>query len=122
MLEREGRQAACIPLRPQAEMMTQLAEARPDVVVVSALQPFRLTPAKRSVAQVRMRLSNVRLMMGLWNFTGEIEGLLARLGSQVQGAVVPSLAAALKDLKQMNLDQPTKQEVSLGEHEAIGLG
>jgi len=28
----------------------------------------------------------------------------------------------LKDLKQMNLDQPTKQEVSLGEHEAIGLG
>ncbi|MFZ1137433.1 MAG: AI-2E family transporter [Candidatus Korobacteraceae bacterium] len=121
LLEREGRQAACIPLRSQVEMMTLLAEARPDVVVVSALQPFGLTHAKRSVAQVRTRLSNERLVIGLWNFGGEIDGLLARLGSQVQGAVVPSLATALKELKQTNLDQPTNEGPSPCEREAIAL-
>jgi hypothetical protein len=102
-------------------MMTLLAEARPDVVVVSALQPFGLTHAKRSVAQVRTRLSNERLVIGLWNFGGEIDGLLARLGSQVQGAVVPSLATALKELKQTNLDQPTNEGPSPCEREAIAL-
>jgi predicted PurR-regulated permease PerM len=121
LLEREGRQATCIPLRPQEEMMTQLAEARPDIVVVSALQPFGLTHAKRSVAQVRTRLSNARLLIGLWNFTGEIDGLLARLGSEVQGAFVPSLAAALKDLNQAKLDRPTNEGPSQREREAIAL-
>ena len=121
LLEREGRHATCIPLRPQAEMMTQLAEARPDIVVVSALQPFGLTHAKRSVAQVRTRLSNARLVIGLWNFTGEIDGLLARLGSEVQGAFVPSLAAALKNLNQAKLDRPTNEGPSQREREAIAL-
>ena len=121
LLEREGRQAACIPLGPQAEMMTQLAEAHPDVVVVSALQPFGLTHAKRSLAQVQTRLSNVSLAVGLWNFTGEIEGLLARFGPQVQGAVFPSLAAALRDLKQTTFDQKISEDLSPREHETIGL-
>jgi predicted PurR-regulated permease PerM len=121
LLEREGRQATCIPLRSPVEMMAQLAAARPDVVVVSALQPFGLTHAKRSVAQVRTRLSHVRLVIGLWNFTGEIGGLFAGLGSQAQGAIVPSLAAALNALKQTNLEQPTNEGLSPGEHEAIAL-
>ncbi len=121
LLEREGRQAACIPLRSSVEMLAQLAAAGPDVVVVSALQPFGLTHAKRWVAQVRTQLSGVRLVIGLWNFTGEIGGLFAGLGSQAQGAIVPSLAAALNALKQTNLEQPTNEGLSPGEHEAIAL-
>jgi predicted PurR-regulated permease PerM len=119
LLEREGCQAACIPLRSQVEMIGHLAEAQPDMVVVSALQPFGLTHAKRSVAQVRNRLPNVNLVIGLWNFTGEVQGILTRLGSQVRGVVVPSLAAALRDLRQPNLDQPTNAELSPREHEAV---
>ncbi len=121
LLQREGRQAACIPLRSQSEMMTLLAEAHPDVVVVSALQPFGLSHAKRSVAQVRTRLSNVRVVIGLWNLTGDNERLLASLASKVEGAAVSSLAAALQDLKQMNPEPLTNDGISSREHEAITL-
>ncbi len=121
MLERKGGQATCIPLGSQTEMMTQLVETRPDVVVVSALQPRGLTHAKRSLAQVERRLSNVRTAIGLWNFTGEIDGVLTRLGSQGEVAIFPSLAAALRNLMQTKLDSQTSEGFSPHEHEPIAL-
>jgi hypothetical protein len=75
-----------------------LAQHTPDFVIVSALQPFGLTPARKLYLQVRARLPKAVIVIGLWNFTGEIGGVLARLGPDTSGLIVTSLASALQNI------------------------
>ena len=56
LLEREGEPAQCIPLSSFEEMIDQLVEHKPDVVVISALQPFALTHIRKLYSQIRARL------------------------------------------------------------------
>ncbi len=98
LLEREGRHAIYLSLKPVPEMMGHLIEEKPDVVILSALQPSGLNPARKLLAQLRNTLPNATVLVGLWNFTGEMQSVLSRLGPQMQGFVVPSLTEALRTI------------------------
>ena len=98
VFENEGWPARCIPLGSFEEMIDQLVEHRPDVVVVSALQPFALTHVRKLYSQIRARLPQTDILVGLWNFDGALEAVGARFGPQVEGLIVTNLAAAVKML------------------------
>jgi hypothetical protein len=98
VFENEGWPARCIPLGSFEEMTAQLVGNGPDVVVVSALQPFALTHVRKLYSQIRARLPRTTILVGLWNFNGAIEGVAARFGPQVEGLIVTNLAAAVKTL------------------------
>ena len=98
LLEREGDYAQCISLGTNGEMIDQLVEDKPDVVIVSALQPFALTHARKLYLQIRAGLPKTTIMVGLWNFNGAIESVSARFGPDAQGLVVTNLEAALDKL------------------------
>jgi predicted PurR-regulated permease PerM/methylmalonyl-CoA mutase cobalamin-binding subunit len=104
LLERQGEQAQCISLGTNAEMINQLVEDKPDVIVVSALQPFALTHARRLYTQLRARLPQTTIMVGLWNFNSAIDSFSARLGPDAQGLVVTNLAAAIEQLGALRVD------------------
>ena len=117
LLEREGNYAQCISLGTNAEMIDQLAEDKPDVVIVSALQPFALAHARKLYLQIRARLPKTAVMVGLWNFSGTIESIWARFGPDAQGLVVTNLEAALDKLRilgdQRQIPQDTEAIASL---------
>ena len=101
LLEREGDYAQCISLGTNAEMIDQLVEDKPDVVIVSALQPFALANARKLYLQIRARLPKTTVMVGLWNFNGALESVSARFGPDAQGLIVTNLEAALDKLAEL---------------------
>jgi hypothetical protein len=98
LLEREGEQAQCVSLGNNAEMIDELVHNKPDVVVISALQPFALAHARKLYSQVRVRMPETPVVVGLWNFDGTIESVSARFGPNAQRLIVTNLAAAVEKL------------------------
>ncbi len=95
-------------------MIDQLVEHKPDVVVVSALQPFALTHVRKLYSQIRARLPQTTILVGLWNFNGAIEGVAVRFGPQAEGLIVTNLAAAVEILGDLSGERRVLQD-----HDAI---
>ena len=113
LLEREGDYAQCISLGTNAEMIDQLVEDKPDVVIVSALQPFALAHARKLYLQIRARLPKTTVMVGLWNFNGAIESVSARFGPDAQGLIVTNLEAALDKLTELRSERRALQDTDV---------
>ena len=110
LLEREGNYAQCISLGTNAEMIDQLVEDKPDVVIVSALQPFALTHARKLYSQIRAGLPETTVMVGLWNFNGVIESVSGRFGPDLQGLIVTNLGAAVEKLGALRVEHRMLQD------------
>ena len=106
LLERRGIPARCIALGPGSEMVDRLAEEKPDIVVISGLQPFGVTHARKLYLQVKSRLPYLPILFGLWNFTGELGGVFARMGPDVRSLVVTNLACAVQNLQALTREHP----------------
>lgn len=114
LLERRGEPARYLPLGSWEEMIDQLFEYKPDVVLVSALQPFALTHVRKLYSHIRARLPQTNILVGLWNFNGAIEGVAARFGPQAEGLIVTNLAAAVEMLSDSSGEHRVPQD-----HEAV---
>jgi len=113
LLEREGHYAQCISLGTNAEMIDQLVGNKPDVAIVSALQPFALANARKLYLQIRARLPKTTVMVGLWNFTGALESVSARFGPDAQGLIVTNLEAALDKLAELRSEPRLLQDTAV---------
>jgi hypothetical protein len=80
VLERAGHRAYCVPLSRPAEMLAQVAQEKPDIVCVSALPPFAIAHSRTLYAKLRAQLPNVEIVVGLWNFNGDITKAARRIG------------------------------------------
>ena len=98
LLERQGEAARCLPLGNWEEMIDELLEYKPDLVLVSALQPFALAHVRKLYSQIRARLPQTNILVGLWNFNGAIEDVAARFGPQAEGLIVTNLTSAMERL------------------------
>jgi predicted PurR-regulated permease PerM len=110
LIDREGESAQYMSLGIPAEMIDKLAAGKPDVVIVSSLQPYALTHARKLYSQIRARLPEAIVMVGLWNFQGAIESVMARFGPDAQGLIVTTLAAAIEKLGALNGSSRDLQE------------
>jgi hypothetical protein len=114
LLEHEGEPALCMSLGSFEEMLDQLVEHKAEVVVVSALQPFALIHVRKLYSQIRARLPQTNILVGLWNFSGAVEGVAARFGPQAEGLIVTNLAAAVAVLGDLSGERRVHQD-----HDAI---
>jgi hypothetical protein len=80
VLGRAGHRAYCVPLSRPAEMLAQVAQDKPDIVCVSALPPFAVSHSQTLYAKLRAQLPNVEIVVGLWNFNGDITKAARRIG------------------------------------------
>jgi hypothetical protein len=80
VLEMAGHQAQYVPLGTAAEMLAQVKEEKPDVVCISALPPFAIPHARALYAKLRAQDSNLRVIVGLWNFSDDPLKVNRRLG------------------------------------------
>ncbi len=79
LLEKNGVRASCVPLQRNAEMISRVMLARPDVVCISALPPFALVHARALYNKLRAQSPGTKIIVGLWNYPGDIERIAARL-------------------------------------------
>jgi predicted PurR-regulated permease PerM len=96
VLETAGHQALCIPVGTAAEMLAQVKDEKPDVVCISALPPFAIPHARTLYAKLRAQDSQMRILVGLWNFSDDPSKVSRRLGL-AEGAHAFTTLAELRE-------------------------
>lgn len=98
LLERAGYTAECIALARTSTMVTQAVQAAPDVICISALPPYALSHAKTLYSHLRAQLPEKDILLGIWNYPGDLERLATRVGVAEHHRVAVSLKQALSEI------------------------
>jgi predicted PurR-regulated permease PerM len=71
LLVRHGHAAQCIPIASRVEMLSHVAELRPQIVCISALPPFAVGHAQALYARLRAQAPKLEIIVCLWHFEGD---------------------------------------------------
>ena len=78
LLERQGHSARSIPIGTTAEMLSQVTDAKPGLVCISALPPFALGHARELYSKLRLQSPDLHVVICLWQFEGDAQKVAAR--------------------------------------------
>jgi methanogenic corrinoid protein MtbC1 len=95
LLERAGYHAQAISIGTTAEMLAQVKDAAPDIVCISALPPFALLHARDLYKRVRSKITNAKIIVGLWKFSGDPIKAAARFNIVGDDKLAITLAQAV---------------------------
>jgi predicted PurR-regulated permease PerM len=99
VLERAGHRAECIALDAPSEMLAQIRAAHPDVVCISALPPFAVPHVRSLYAKLRAQEPDVRILVGLWHFSGDPLKVSRRLGLTEGSQTFSTLSEFIQELR-----------------------
>jgi predicted PurR-regulated permease PerM len=98
VVQREGYPVVSLPVSGSiADAMGEMAGVLPqpaDIVVISALPPFALLKARTISKQLHLQFPDLKVIVGLWNFSGSASAA-ERFGKAFVDPVVTTLAEAL---------------------------
>jgi hypothetical protein len=101
LLEHAGHRALSIPLASHAELLA-LIERRPDdVICISALPPYAFPPARTLCKSIRERFPKIKLVVGVWGFSGDTEKAKARFERALPDKLFTSLAQAVEQIQEL---------------------
>ncbi len=72
-----------------------IAATESDVLCISALPPFAFAPARRLNTQLRRRFPKIRIVIGVWGYTGDASRAIQRFQPGGPDQLVTSLASAI---------------------------
>jgi len=98
--------------RPHPEMITQVLEAAPDIVVISSLQPYGLIHARKLAAELESRTGKLTIVVGLWNYQGPVERVWARFGVDSKEQIVTTLGEAVQRVRALTGSEPLVSQQS----------
>jgi predicted PurR-regulated permease PerM len=100
LLECRGHKTLLLPAAAvSSEILSRLAEERETIICISALPPFAFAHARTLCEQVRRRLPENRILVGLWRTSGDREMIRERFGGARPDAVVTTLSQALRSMR-----------------------
>ena len=98
LLTRAGYAATCIPLGKPAEMILKSVQSAPDIVCISALPPYAVAHAKSVYAKLCAQLPQTGVLLGVWNYPGDLDRLAARIGLSDDHTLATTLSQALSEI------------------------
>ena len=99
LLERAGHGVLSLPVGSQLEEILQNLPPEPqDVICISALPPFAFAQAASLCARIRLHLPEVKILAGVWGFSGDLNKAQQRFGSANPDVLVASLAQAVEQI------------------------
>jgi len=72
LLRRAGHSVKTISMKNVDHVSVQVFDARPDVVCLSALPPYAMSYARTVYEALHERQSNFHIVIGLWNYSGDL--------------------------------------------------
>ena len=101
LLERAGHGVLSLPIgSPFEEILTHLLPEPQDVICISALPPFAFAQAHALCQRVRMHLPQIKVLVGIWGYAGDLDKAKERFGSMRPDRVVTSFAQAVEQINQ----------------------
>jgi predicted PurR-regulated permease PerM len=107
LLEKCGHTTLILPsaaLSP--EILSRLAEETGTILCISAVPPFAFAHARTLALRLRQSLPGNRIVVGLWNSSGDRDALRERFGQAHPDIVVLTLRDALSQIKDFERQAP----------------
>ncbi|MBV9304379.1 MAG: AI-2E family transporter [Acidobacteriaceae bacterium] len=101
-----GYDAEAISLGPVDSMLDQLVRAEADVLFVSALPPFAVTHARAVCRRARQMRPDLKVIVGMWDPTIQLDRVKERLGPDCSEAVMTTLAQAEAEVRVLEAANP----------------
>ena len=106
LLEQCGHKTLLLPstaLSP--EILTRLSEEAGTILCISAVPPFAFAHARTLALRLRQSVPSNRILVGLWNTSGDKDVLRERFGQAKPDFVVSTLREALAQIKECEQTQ-----------------
>jgi predicted PurR-regulated permease PerM len=103
LLEQAGHAALCLPVAHASlvEMLALLETKEDDVICISALPPYAFSPARAMCKLVRERFPQLKLVIGVWGFSGDTEKAKARFERTQPDRLLTSMAQAVEQIQEL---------------------
>ena len=96
LLDQAGRPALALPLDPSLQHLTAIVEPdRSDVFCLSAVPPFAFAHARTLSRLLQVRFPRIKIVIGVWGFSGDTEKALQRFQPKRPDKLVTSLGDAV---------------------------
>jgi len=96
LLEQTGCTALPFPLDRGLGQLALVQPLASDIFCISALPPFAFAHARTLSSQLRVRFPGIRIVVGVWGFTGATEQALERFQMPRPEKLVTSMADAIQ--------------------------
>ncbi len=108
LLEKKGCVTMSFPIAGASpeEMLTAVGAGPNDVVCISSLPPYAFAPARAVCKQIRERFPNLKVVVCVWGFSGDLEKAVARFERTQPDRLCTTLAAAVERLQELIHPQP----------------
>jgi predicted PurR-regulated permease PerM len=101
LLEQCGHKTLLLPpVALSPEILARLAEEPGTILCISAVPPFAFAHARTLAMRLRQSLPKNRILVGLWNTTGDKDVLRDRFGNAHPNMVVTTLRDAVAQVKE----------------------
>jgi predicted PurR-regulated permease PerM len=95
-LQRAGYEADSVSLSPPPDLLRELDKLKPDIACISALPPFAIAHARFLYRSLHKQWPELRVIVGLWNFSGDLRLALNRIGMKDEGSILTSLSQVVQ--------------------------
>src|SRR5579862_1184322 len=95
-LQRAGYEADSLSVSTPSDARRELDKLKPDIACISALPPFAIAHARLLYRSLHARWPELRVIVGLWNFSGDLRLALKRIGIKDEGSVLTSLSQVVQ--------------------------
>jgi hypothetical protein len=96
LLEHSGCIVVTLMPDPSLQQLAFVQPAADDIFCISALPPFAFAHARTLSHQLRGRFPGIRIVVGVWGFSGETERAMERFQTPRPDKLVTSLADAIQ--------------------------
>jgi predicted PurR-regulated permease PerM len=96
LLRRAGHSAKAIPLENADRALADVFDARPEVVCLSAVPPYAMSYARTLYEALRAREPDLDIVIGLWNYSGDLAKAAKVITGDEGNLVCVTLAEAVE--------------------------
>jgi predicted PurR-regulated permease PerM len=99
LLNIAGHDVKCVSIGTVEEMLARAESAQPAIICISAIPPLALTHARTIYARLRMQFPSQPIIVGLWNYSGDVVRSAGRIDTPQRVHVLTTLAEAVLQVK-----------------------
>jgi hypothetical protein len=103
LLEQAGHAALSLPIAlvSPAELLALIEKRQDDVICISALPPYAFPPARTMCKLIRERFPKLKIVIGVWGYSGDTEKAKARFERTQPDLLLTSLAQAVEQIQEL---------------------
>jgi len=94
-----GHEVKCVSIGTVEEMLAQVEDAQPGIVCISAIPPLALTHARAIYARLRTQFPSQPIIVGLWNYSGDVGRSAGRIDTPERVRVLTTLAEVVLQVR-----------------------